>query len=475
MANTDIELRYWPRLRAWNPDIERVWGLFAFYALVAGLITNMLAAYAFGPVPVEWLSRVIFIGAAALMLLSGALPKVPSFTPLALLFQWALITTIAGYLDHSIELRIPILTTPYPVFIALRFMNLLAPLGCAYLIVASAERYSFHKIANFVIWLGTIAAIYALYVYMAEIYGLPELFRSRLGTGGGAQSTTFSYAFHRALGTFREPSHLAEWLLAPIFTSFAMRNRIFNVHTLIMMLTMLLTGSLAGIAGLGMGIFAAAVLSNPLRASSWKVIGGLLSVMIFGVLAFAVFAAGKNIDIYTLFDVLGGRAGEVLFGGGLRASDRGAVLTAALQQPISFFGYGFGRANVVLSDIYTKNTIDATPFILSYHSLYLHYLFATGVIGLMLLIWFIINPIYLFWSRRLARIRPQFSYFAGGVVAFAVTNTLLFDELTPQFAMMVAFVVAIGRAKMRFPAPTAPKNIPDSSSSSVDPSHASAR
>lgn len=449
MTNTSVELRYWPTLRAWNPELEHVWGFFAFYALVAALITNALAAYAFGPVPIEWLSRVIFIAGAALMLFSGTLPKVPAFTWLVLLFQWALITTVTGYFDHSIELHIPILTTPYPVYVALRFMNLLAPLASAYLVVATSERYSFHKLTQFVIWLGTVAALYALYAYVAEIYGLPEIYRSRLGTGGGAQATTFSYAFHRALGTFREPSHLAEWLLAPLFTSFATRNRILNLHTLIMTLAMLLTGSLAGIAGMGMGIFAAAMLANPLRASSWKVVGGLLAVLIFGVLAFIVVAAGKNIDAFTLFTVLGDRAGVVLFGGGLLQSDRGAVLAAAMQQPVSFFGYGFGRANVILSNIYTQNTPGATPLILDYHSLYLHYLFATGIVGLILLLGFIFTPIYMFWSRRLGRIRPQFSYFAGGVVAFAVTNTLLFDELTPQFAMMVAFVVAISRAKTR--------------------------
>jgi O-antigen ligase len=95
-------------------------------------------------------------------------------------------------------------------------------------------------------------------------------------------------------------------------------------------------------------------------------------------------------------------------------------------------------------------TIGATPFVVDYHSLYLHYLFATGIIGLSLLLLFIVAPIYMFWSKRLGRVRLQFSYFAGGVVAYAVTNTLLFDELTPQFAMMVALVVAIARAQEKF-------------------------
>jgi hypothetical protein len=464
MVHADVELRIWPRLRAWSPDIERLWGTFAFYSLTLGLITNMLAAYAFGPIPVEWVSRVIFVSSGALMLFSGTLPRVPSFTPFFLVLQWGVITTFAGLMDHSMVLRMPILTTPYPVFVALRFINILAALSCAYLVVATSERYSFDKMTKFIVWLGTIGALYAIYVYVAEVYGLPEIFRSRIGTGGGAQSTKFSYDFHRALGSFREPSHLAEWLLAPLFTSFAIRNRIFNTHTLIMMLAMLLTGSLAGVAGLLGGIFAAAVLGNPMRASSWKVIGGLFGVLICGVIAFAIFAAGKDINVFTLFDVLGGRAGDVAFGGGLRQSDRGDILYAALSQPITLFGYGFGRANVILSNTYSEATMGSTPLIVSYHSLYLHYLFATGIIGLALLLWFIVTPIYLFWSRRLARVRPQFSYLAGGVVAYAITNILLFDEMTPQFAMMIALVVAVARAKANF-------RYPEGRNQALDPAH----
>lgn len=447
MAVADVELRYLPTLKAWSPEIEALWGKFAFYVLIVGLFCNMMAAYNFGPIPVDWLSRIIFIGGTAMMFFSGTLPSVPAFSSLGLLFIWGLIATVGGLLDNSIDFRMPFLTTPYPVFVALRFMNLLAPLGCAYLVVAASERYSFNKVATFVIWLGTIGALYAIYVYFAEVYGLPELTRTRMGTGGGEQATKFSYDFHRALGSFREPSHLAEWLLAPLFTSFSIRNRIFNFHTLVMLLAMLLTGSLAGIAGLAVGIFMATMLGNPLRAKSWKVVGGFLGALLAGVAGFALFAAGKNIDVFTLFDVLGSRAGNIIFGGGLQSSNRGSILMAALQQPISFFGYGFGRANLILTDIYGHMTFGASPYIIDYHSLYLHYLFATGIVGLSLLLVFIVTPIYLFWSRRLARIRLQFSYFAGGVIAYAVTNTLLFDELTPEFAVMVAFVIAIARAQ----------------------------
>jgi O-antigen ligase len=194
----------------------------------------------------------------------------------------------------------------------------------------------------------------------------------------------------------------------------------------------------------------AAVLGNPLRVKSWKVVGSFTGILCVGVLAFAAFAAGKNIDLFTLFNVLGGRAGDILFGGGLQSSDRGAILMAAFKQPISFFGYGMGRANLILTDIYGRMTFGATPFVVDYHSLYLHYLFATGIVGLTLLLVFIITPVYLFWSQRLARMRLQFSYLAGGVIAYAVTNTLLFDELTPEFVTMIALVIAVARAKESF-------------------------
>jgi len=447
MSVTDVQLRYWPQQPAWTPELRNLWGKFSYYVLIVGLISNLLSAYALGPIPIDWMSRAIFIGGAAVMTFAGTLPNVPAFIPLALLIQWGLVTTVGGYIDHSIDIRMPFLTTPYPVFIALRFLNILAPLSCAYLVVAASERHSFHKVARLIVWLGTIGALYAIYVYFAEIYGLPELSRDRMGTGGAEQSTTFTFDFHRALGSFREPSHLAEWLLSPLFVSFAVKKRVVNPHTLVMLIAMLLTGSLAGIAGLGLGIFAAAMLGNPLRAGSWKIIGGFVGSFLLGILAFAAVASGKDINVFTLFEVVGGRAGDVLFGGGLAQSDRGDILHAALQQPIHFFGYGFGRANVVLTDIYTRNNFGATPFVVSYHSLYLHYLFATGFIGLGLLLWFIFTPVYLFWSRRLARTRLQLSYLAGGVVAYAVTNTLLFDELTPQFAVMVALVIVVVRAK----------------------------
>jgi hypothetical protein len=448
MTTAEIKLQFMPTLKAWNPDLEKLWGRGAFYALTVGLILNALSAYALGPIPIEWLSRMVFLGSLALMLFSGTLPSVAAFAPLAFLFLWALISTVAGHLDHSITLIVPILSTPYPIFVLLRFINLLAPLGCAYLTLTACERYSFAKVVKFIIWLGTIVALYAIYAYVAEIYGLPEIFRSRMGTGGAAQSTTFTYAFHRALGTFREPSHLAEWLLAPLFTSLAMRNRVVNVHTVVMMVALLLTGSLGGYAGFIGGLLAAAMLANPLRASSWRVLGGILGVVVIGFAGFLIFAAGKNVDFGTLFTVIGDRVGVMMQPGGLGNTDRGDILRAAIKGSITLYGYGFGRANLVLTTMYAAN-LNNSDHVLSFLSLYLHFLYATGLVGLALMLLFILTPIYLFWSRRLATMRRQYSFLAGGVVAYAVTNALLFDELTPQFAMMVALVITLARAQKK--------------------------
>lgn len=449
MSSTDAGFWYLPTARAVTPELEQIWGRFSFYALAAGLVMNALAAYAFGPIPIEWLSRIVFMAGAGMMLAGGVLPQVRAFVPAFLLLIWAVISTVAGFINHSEQLWFPILTTPYPIFIFLRILNLIAPLCCGYLVITACERYSFRSVTKFIIWLGTIAALYAIYAYAAELLGLPEISRSRLGTGGGAQSTTFSYAFHRALGTFREPSHLSEWLLAPIFTSLAMRNRVVNVHTLTMTLALLLTGSLSGFGGFVGGLMAAATLANPLRASSWKVLGGITGVLAIGLGGFLIFASGKHIDYWTLFQVIWDRIQPMLKPGGVENTNRGDVLEAVLRENISLFGYGFGRANIILSNIYTAGMVNATLFVLSYHSLYLHYLYATGVVGLGFLLAFIVIPIYQFWNVRVVQMRRQYSFIAGGVVAYAVTNSLLFDELTPQFVMMIALVITLVRVRQR--------------------------
>lgn len=441
---------FWFLPTAQSLDARRtaMWGQFAFYVLSAGIGCGTLAAYNFGPIPFDYISRTLLIAGAFTMLIAGVLPKVAAFTPAWLLLLWALIGTFGGLMDHRENLFMPILSQPYPIFIALRFFNLMAALSCAYLVVAACERYSFEKVTKFAVWLGTLVSLYAIYAYAAQIFGLPDILRNRAGTGGAAISTTFTYAFHRALGTFREPSHLAEWLLAPIFVSLAMRNRIMNVHSVLMMFVLLLTGSLSGYGGFLAGLGASALFANPLRASSWKVLGAILAVFGVGLVGFIIFASGKNIDVFTLFDVVWSRVLPILQGG-LGKSDRGDVLHAVLQEDISMFGYGFGRANIILSNIYTAGMPNPTLFVLSYISLYFHYLYATGVVGLTLLLFFVFAPVYQFWNHKVVDVRRQYSFLAGGIVAFAVTNTLLFDEMPPEFALMIGLVIATVRLKGR--------------------------
>jgi len=425
--------------------MELAWARFAFYMLLLGFTLNAFAAYSIGPVPIEWLSRLIFLGTATLMLLSGVMPRVPSFASLHLLFYWAILSVLASQFDNSLQVELPKLTTPYPIFVFLRFLNLLSSISVAYLAVVVIETYSLRKLVAFIIWLGTIVAVYAVYVYLAQLYGLPELLRSRGGTGGGAQATVFSYAFHRALGTFREPSHLAEWLLAPLFVSLAFRNRIMNPHTIAMTIAFLLTGSLAGVGGFVAGLGTAVFFANPLRVKSWKAMAGVMAVLVAGLLIFSVVAAGTKIGVTSLPEVLGSRAGEILFGSGIAGSNRGDIIRVALQGDITAFGYGFGKAHLVLSENYRHTVSEATNLVLSFHSLYLHYLYANGVVGLGLLFVFIMTPIWMFWQLRLARFRAQLSYLVGGVAAYATTNSLLLDELTPQFVIMAGLTIGIAR------------------------------
>ena len=79
---------------------------------------------------------------------------------------------------------------------------------------------------------GVLCAAMALYIYVAQLSGLPEPPRTRMGTGGDQQATTFTYAFHRAMGTFQEPGDLASWLVLPLFLSFLARGRYKNLGSI---------------------------------------------------------------------------------------------------------------------------------------------------------------------------------------------------------------------------------------------------
>lgn len=107
--------------------------LTGFYALL--LLVSALDAYDIGRVPLEWLMQIGAIGGGGYVALRHGLPKPLGYRPFWLFFLWTLLVTAANTGLHNYAALMPAGgTTPYAVFILLRFLTLLSFIATLYLV-----------------------------------------------------------------------------------------------------------------------------------------------------------------------------------------------------------------------------------------------------------------------------------------------------------------------------------------------------
>lgn len=421
-------------------------GVAAFTMLFAG---TALGAYALGPVPVQWLAQLLAIGAAGFLVLGRRLPPVPGLGPWVWLVGWAAVLTLGNLvLRDFAALMPPLATSAYPVFLALRFMTLLAFASAAALTYWIVRRGHQETVVRRIVWIGSAAAAAAIYIYFAQLNGWWEPGRTRVGTAGGEQSTAFAYAFHRAMGTFREPSHLAEWLVLPFLLAFTYRGRAKGLHIAVLSVALLLTGSLTGILGVVCGMAGAMVLGNPFRAGRLKMLLRLAIVGGLGLSAFGILAASRTgATPKGLVEVFRDRIAPILEGGMVK-SNRYYVYEYVAEQPPPLVGYGLGNGNLVFSEA-TDSAVTS-----SFLSIYLNTWYSLGVVGMVILALLLGGPVLRLAARRRFRtdptLMPLMAAYLGWLVMYAVHS----DELTIPFGILFGLMAWEGsRATDAPPAP----------------------
>jgi hypothetical protein len=413
-------------------------GLTAFRLVFAG---TALGAYALGPLPVQWLTQFFLLGVVGLLLLDRRLQPMPGIPLLLAFVGWAAVVTLARLLFFPYPLWMPPLaSSPYPVYLTLRFMGLFTFGAAAWLVFWLLRAGYQQAVVRCVVWTGTVAALAAVYIYFAQLNGWWEPGRSRMGTGGGAQATEFAYMFHRAMGTFREPSHLAEWLVLPLFASFAWRGRGRNVHTGVMSVAMLLTGSLTGLAGMFAGLAGALVLANPFRPAAMKMTLRLGLALGLALVVFGTLAVGNRENAADLLAVVSDRIGPILEGG-MGQSNRDYTFEYAASRPIPFVGEGLGNANIRFS-----NSINS-DLIASLLSLYFNVLFSTGVIGLAMVLAMLALPVIRLARQRRYRTDPALVPLMAAYLGWLAMYTIHSEELTLVFGVLFGWMTweAAGR------------------------------
>jgi len=385
------------------------------------------AAYAIGPVPLQWISHIGIISTMVYLGMRDRLPISRGTMLFSAFFIWTAGITLFQVLFSENVLEMPQrATTELPVYLGLRFLTLVAFLAWWQVplwLIAQGQR---ERIKSGLILLGVLVSIYALYVYYAQTHGLPEIPRSRVGTGGEMQKTLFTYAFHRALGSFREPSHLAEWLILPLFLSLDQRRKL-NWQSVIIGTTMLLTGSLTGIVGMVTGLTMALLLSSLFRPQDFRQILKTVGTLVGSVLIFYVFVAGYESGGVDLVGTLTKRLEPIVMEDGLESSNRDYVYQYLDSKEITLIGEGLGLSNINFSH---ASGLDLTA---SFLSLYVNMSLSLGYIGMTLLILFLSTPF-------LQSVRITSTMISGAYVAWLVVYAVHSEELMAPFGILLAFL-----------------------------------
>jgi hypothetical protein len=416
--------------------------LAAFAVLFFG---NAMDAYQLFSIPVPWLAALGQGMLCCYVLIRRKSFRLPGIIPLLILVGWSVGVTVATSLLREYATIMPLdSTTSYGVFITLRIATLLAFVATIYVAYHLLERGCWRYLLKVLAVLGVIVSIVALYSYVAQVHGLPEIPRNRLGTGGGSVGVvSYTYPFHRATGTFREPGLLAAWLILPLAASVILRRRLFSVPSVLIGGVLLLTGSMAGILGVCVGAVAAILLVRPRHWISWR---RGLDLVIFGAAImgiFSVVAVPNEGGTTNLLQVVIQRSAP-LVSSGLAGSNRDYIYDFFHRHPMPILGYGLGHANLMFS----QATGIAVP--VSFLSMYLNIGYSSGMIGLAFLCAWVGWPLLrTTLARRRHGLSPALFWMIGAYTMWLVLSYVTLEELQPPFAVCFAIVVYLLEADRR--------------------------
>ncbi|MEX2113680.1 MAG: hypothetical protein WD845_10870 [Pirellulales bacterium] len=414
----------------------------ALRVYTCSLVGETLQGYAPRGVPLPWIAQCATVGFVALLLLEARPVRVPGLTALALLLAWGAVVSLANSIGGEYAPLMPYYgTTPYPLFIALRLVSLAAVGAQIYLVYWLLSRGGVEVVVNRTLVVAAAVAGYAIYVYVAQQYGLPVPPKTRLGTSGAEQAGVYTYAFHRAVGTFQEPGDLASWLVLPFFLNFFRRDRVVSVRAALIGSALFLTGSLAAIVGSMAGFVVAMVLVWPFRYFNLTRVAQAGVAVGLAALLFKYVAVANDGGSTDLLGVLVDRLRPIL-SDGIEVSNRDYIYEYVAQTPFPLLGVGLGNANLLLT--LTLGSAVTVSFL----SVYFATLYATGYVGLALLLAFLLAPLRSVVSFRLSQTPTHASSLVALTavfVAYVVMMGFRAEEIPMSFGTVYGMLAFVSR------------------------------
>lgn len=400
---------------------------------------SALSSYALLGIPIQWLGLAFSCAIFILMLFKKNFLISKIHLPLYLFVMWSFFVTLISMPFNTFPMP-SLATSGYEIFIFLRLLKLIAFLSIFIITIKVMEIYGYRNITKHIINLGFFIAIYSFYTYFATLYNLPELPRNRLGTGGAEAVTSFTYDFHRATGTFLEPSHLGEWLSLPFLLSFIIQERLIIFKRVTMGIVILLTGSFGTILSIILGLCLTVLIllvdlrRNALMLSMLKYIFVATLLIIISFLLINILLSGIFID------QLGERLSS-LTEFGLVGSNRGYVYLFLANNPVPITGYGLGFSNLFLTNI------SGGTAMMSFLSLYINTLYSSGIIGFIILIVALFYPLFLIIINSSRNKKSDVFYIVWAYITLLILFIVNMEELTVTFAISYASVINLLNTK----------------------------
>lgn len=403
-----------------------------------GLIyLDTLAAYNISFIPLPWFSY--FISAFLIIFLAANRSLIIAVPSLIYIILYALFALLVIVINTTFA---PAFKMPggasqsYPLFIFTRFFVLIGYIVTAILVYNISFHYGTRFIIKILIITLTIVTVSSLYIYVAQLYGLWEPTRNRAGTGGQDFTTTklsFSYGFHRALGTFREPSHLAIWVVGIFFFTFSIssgkRSARYLLVTILAIIALVLSGSLLGLIGLAAG--GLVMLKTGRFKFSFRSFLSLFTIVASGVAAIHAF----GIDfVGTLFPRI-----EALLLYGPDATNRSYVWEYFLEVQPPFSGFGLGNSNIKFSS-YLGNYL-----ISSHLNIFLGSWYSLGFAGVVLISIYLAFPFVSVRTWKMARRDATLAACMASLASWLVFYSGNNEELTLIHAVIMG--VFLGRLR----------------------------
>lgn len=418
-----------------------------------------MGAYQVTGVPIQWMGGVLAVFLVLVPPASKLQYRREYLYPAIVLLLVSLFS-LAGFLFWGsvtdFKSLLPVgSTTDYAGFIFLRYFQFIVFLAVYLISITFLERHGLERLGRLITVCGVLVATYALYVYVAQIVGFPEIPRNRLGTGGEQQAVYFSYAFHRAMGSFREPSHLAEWLVIPFFMTLLNNSIRYLAARILLMFVILLTGSLTGIVATIAGYMLSLLAVSPLRKAIPRLVT-FVAILAVATALFRIFASpylGGSADLWA---IILERLSPIIREGGLGGSNRAYVYEFVAANPFPLIGYGLGNGNILFGD---SLGLGLTA---SFLSLYVNMLYALGFAGVWTILVFLLVPVIALFRFKTGNLR-YLRVLVGSYLAWLLIYSAHAEELSASFAILYAacihYYVTQKLKRRRTKANTLPKDV----------------